>query len=124
VEHLYPVDLDKHALPNGRSVHRLLQRSDIPAPYAVTCIRTPPGGGSPEGLHTHVYEQVFYLISGRMNLEIDGKTYCAEPETLIVFPAGVAHRNWNAGPEATVHLVFQIGPAPRTAHESAAPKGD
>jgi mannose-6-phosphate isomerase-like protein (cupin superfamily) len=30
----------------------------------------------------------------------------AGPGSLVVFPAGVPHRNWNAGDVATVHLSF------------------
>jgi mannose-6-phosphate isomerase-like protein (cupin superfamily) len=77
---------------------------------AATCninyIKTPAGGGSPAGMHTHVVDQIFYILSGTMSLEIEGTTYEAGPGTLVVFPAGVPHRNWNGGTEPTVHLAF------------------
>ena len=44
-----------------------------------------------------------------MNCEIDGETFQAGPETIIQFPAGAPHRNWNDGPAETVHLSIQIG---------------
>jgi quercetin dioxygenase-like cupin family protein len=53
-----------------------------------------------------VVDQLFYVLSGTMNLEIEGRTYSAGPGTLVVFPAGVPHRNWNGGAEPTVHLAF------------------
>src|SRR3954465_2276259 len=71
---------------------------------SVNYIRTPAGGGSPAGLHTHVVDQIFYVLSGVMSIEIDGRQQECPPGSLIVFPAGVPHRNWNAGPAATVHL--------------------
>ena len=71
---------------------------------SINYIRTPAGGGSPAGMHTHVVDQIFYILSGTMNLEIEGQQYEAGPGTLVVFPAGVPHRNWNGGSEATVHL--------------------
>ena len=71
---------------------------------SISFIKTPAGGGSPAGMHTHVVDQIFYVLSGTMNLEIEGKTYEAGPGTLVVFPAGVPHRNWNGGSEPTVHL--------------------
>jgi mannose-6-phosphate isomerase-like protein (cupin superfamily) len=77
----------------------------------MNCIKTPAGEGSPAGLHTHPVDQVFYILSGTMSLEIEGKQFEAGPGTTIVFPSGVAHRNWNAGTEPTVHLAIQ-SPAP------------
>jgi mannose-6-phosphate isomerase-like protein (cupin superfamily) len=71
---------------------------------SINFIKTPAGGGSPAGMHTHVVDQIFYVLSGTMNLEIEGKAYEAGPGTLVVFPAGVPHRNWNGGSEPTVHL--------------------
>jgi len=41
-----------------------------------------------------------------MSLEIDGQAYEAGAGTLILFPEGVPHRNWNGGSEPTVHLVI------------------
>jgi mannose-6-phosphate isomerase-like protein (cupin superfamily) len=73
---------------------------------SINWIRTPAGGGSPAGMHTHVVDQIFYILSGIMNLEIEGTPYQAGPGTLVVFPAGVPHRNWNGGSEPTVHLAF------------------
>jgi mannose-6-phosphate isomerase-like protein (cupin superfamily) len=73
---------------------------------SVNCIKTPPGAGSPAGMHTHVVDQLFYILSGTMSLEIEGRSYTAGPGTLVVFPAGVPHRNWNGGAEPTVHLAF------------------
>ena len=30
----------------------------------VRYVETPPGSGSPAGLHVHVFDQLFYIISG------------------------------------------------------------
>jgi quercetin dioxygenase-like cupin family protein len=43
-----------------------------------------------------------------MSIEVAGATSEAGPGSLIVFPKGVAHRNWNAGHEATVHLSIAV----------------
>ena len=77
----------------------------------INAIRTPAGGGSPAGLHTHVVDQIFYILSGTMSIEIEGQQYECPPGTLVVFPAGVPHRNWNGGTEATVHLAVNA-PSP------------
>ena len=72
----------------------------------VNCIKTPPGGSSPAGMHVHDVDQIFYVLSGTMSIEIEGKCYECPPGSLIVFPTGIRHRNWNDGTEPTVHLAF------------------
>ena len=72
----------------------------------IQCIKTPAGGGSPAGLHTHQVDQLFYILRGTMSIEIEDTQYEAGPGTLVVFPAGVPHRNSNESSEPTVHLVF------------------
>ncbi len=109
MQYLYKVDDAPDRMVRDRTVQALLQRAEGATPYVVASVRTPAGGGSSEGLHTHAFEQVFYLLSGQMNVEIDGEQHQAEPGTLILFPAGALHRNWNAGQTETVHLVFNLG---------------
>jgi len=92
--------------PEQRASQRLLDHTNGARTCMVSYIHTPGGSGSPEGMHTHEVDQIFYLLSGRMNLEIAGEVMTAEPGSLIVFPAGVPHRNWNAGNEPTVHLAI------------------
>jgi quercetin dioxygenase-like cupin family protein len=89
-----------------RFSHTLLDHDSGAQHCSINYIRTPAGGGSPAGLHTHVVDQIFYILSGVMSIEIDGREQECPPGSLIVFPAGVPHRNWNAGSEATVHLAF------------------
>ena len=72
----------------------------------INCIKTPPGGGSPAGMHIHDVDQIFYIMRGTMSIEIEQKRYDCPPGSLIVFPAGIKHRNWNEGSEPTVHLAF------------------
>jgi mannose-6-phosphate isomerase-like protein (cupin superfamily) len=57
-------------------------------------------------MHVHDVDQHFFVLSGSMSLEIEGEQSRADPGTLVVFPAGVPHRNWNDGPEPTVHIAF------------------
>ena len=73
---------------------------------AINCIKTPAGGGSPAGMHIHAVDQIFYILSGTMSIEIEDKQYDCRSGSLIIFPAGVPHRNWNGTGEPTVHLAF------------------
>lgn len=90
-----------------------LTAEDLTKHCMVHIVKTPPGGGSPEGLHTHVVDQIFYILRGKMNIEIQGAEHTSGPGTLVVFLAGVPHRNWNAGTEATVHLSIVAPPSPK-----------
>jgi mannose-6-phosphate isomerase-like protein (cupin superfamily) len=74
----------------------------------IECIKTPAGSGSPEGLHTHKVDQMFYILKGTMTVEIKGNQYEVGPGTLVLFPAGVPHRNWNRSTEPTLHLSFVV----------------
>ena len=106
MEFLRKVDFDRLAATSERVSQTLIGRDSGASSCSVNCIKTPPGDGSPAGMHTHVVDQLFYVLSGTMSLEIEGQAYTAGPGTLVVFPAGVPHRNWNGGTEATVHLAF------------------
>jgi len=94
-----------------RTTQNMLDQTTGSENLAVNCIKTPPGGGSPAGMHIHDVDQVFYILRGTMNIEIEGKEYECPPGSLIVFPAGTPHRNWNNGSEPTVHLALNA-PAP------------
>ncbi|WP_051247290.1 cupin domain-containing protein [Nocardioides halotolerans] len=85
----------------------LVEKAD---PYAadVRWIRTPPGGGSPRGPHTHEHEQLFYILEGTMEIEILGRRTQVGPGSVVVFPKGVEHRNWNETDRPTVHLAVNI----------------
>jgi quercetin dioxygenase-like cupin family protein len=111
MQYVRPVDFDALSAATERYTQTLVDQQTGPASCAIQCIKTPPGGGSPAGLHTHAVDQAFYILSGKMGVEIEGKEYEAGPGTLVVFPAGVPHRNWNAGQEPTVHLTINT-PAP------------
>jgi quercetin dioxygenase-like cupin family protein len=89
-----------------RLTQALLDQASGATTCTINCIKTPPGGGSPAGRHVHDVDQIFYILRGTMGIEIEGQKYDCPPGSLIFFPAGVPHRNWNSGSEPTVHLAF------------------
>lgn len=93
---------------DARFAQRLLDPADSETGLGVTLIRTPAGGGSPHGLHTHEFDQVFYLLEGEMTVELGGETSTAEAGSLIVLPKGIPHRNFNAGAVPTLHLSIAV----------------
>lgn len=108
MEYVRKVDLEavEKSGPNERFSQALIGHGTGVTTCTINYIKTPPGGGSPAGLHVHDVDQIFYILSGVMSIEIEGKQYDCPPGSLIVFPAGVPHRNWNGGSEPTVHLAF------------------
>lgn len=106
--------------PDERLSQKLLDRVSGGAKVAVSLIHTPPGGGSPEGLHTHDFEQVFYVLAGVMNVEAGGRVFEAPAGSLVVFPQGEAHQNWNDGQVPTMHLAINV-PAPLPGVPAARP---
>jgi ethanolamine utilization protein EutQ (cupin superfamily) len=39
-------------------------------------------------MHVHAVDQIFYILSGTMSIEVEGKRYDCPPGSLIIFPAG------------------------------------
>jgi quercetin dioxygenase-like cupin family protein len=93
------------ALPKGeRFVQRLIDLDSGATSCAITYVRTPPGGRSPRGRHTHAVDQHIYVVSGTMNFDVDGECFEGGEGALVYFPAWVPHENWNPGTEPTIHL--------------------
>lgn len=106
-----PVNHDALAaatVANERFTDKLITRDSGDARAWISLIRTPAGGGSPEGLHTHTFEQIFYLLEGRMSVEIEGARHDLKPGCVVIFPEGVRHRNWTTVDEPTLHLAINI----------------
>ena len=108
MDYVRPIDFDFLASKPERVDQPLLSHENGATNCSIIAIKTPAGGGSPAGLHTHAVDQSFYILAGTMGVEIDGKEYQAGPGTLVVFPKGVPHRNWNAGSEPTIHLAINV----------------
>ncbi|MBO0682208.1 MAG: cupin domain-containing protein [Candidatus Dormibacteraeota bacterium] len=106
MDYVHTLDLAALAGQTERSSQALVGPESGVAGCSINCVTTPAGEGSPAGLHTHQVDQVFYLLQGTMSLDIAGVRSEAGPGTLVVFPAGVPHRNWNGGTEPTVHLAI------------------
>lgn len=91
----------------GLVVQWLYDRESGAKNCSVLSMRARPGVKSAAGLHTHPNDQVYYILSGTLGCEIGGKEYAAGPGTLVIFPAGVPHRNWITGTEQAVILSVQ-----------------
>jgi mannose-6-phosphate isomerase-like protein (cupin superfamily) len=82
---------------------------------SIGVFRSPPGGKSPP-LHVHHFEQIFFIMSGTMTLQIGEDEYKAPPNSYVILPAGMPHTNWNAG-EEVLWFINARTPEPRDRSE-------
>ena len=108
MDYIRRIDFDaiEKSGPAERIVQTLLDRSSGAKNCMIQVIKTPPGGGSPAGLHVHKVDQIFYILEGTMDIEIEGKRHEVGAGSMIFFPAGVPHQNWNGSNEPTLHMAF------------------
>jgi mannose-6-phosphate isomerase-like protein (cupin superfamily) len=85
----------------------LADRSTDLTTLSLSVFRVPAGGQGPT-LHVHRFDQIYYITDGTMQIQIGLESYTAGPHTLVTIPAGMPHRNLNAGPEAEFHLNLRI----------------
>ena len=88
-----------HSIDNGRGEVLTFERRET-TPQGERLIgssRVQPGAGPP--FHTHFHEEEgFTVVAGRMGYQVKGQPErFAEVGETAIFPAGVAHRFWNAG---------------------------
>jgi len=82
---------------------------------SVLISRVPPGHHGPS-LHVHPVDQFYYILEGTATVQIGLDIFEVGPNTLVHFPAGIPHCNWNGTSEYELHLeVF----APRLKGECA-----
>ena len=68
--------------------------------------RAPAGTSTP--YHAHRVDQVYFIMRGEMTLQIGFEECKAGPNSLVIIPAGMPHRNWNAGPELEYHINLRL----------------
>jgi mannose-6-phosphate isomerase-like protein (cupin superfamily) len=109
VRHLEEVGLSQ-VLP-GFCTARLLQRSDGSDAMALYVAEVAPGHGGP-GMHVHDFDQFYYVLEGRLSMQIGLQQLEAGPHELVVLPAGVPHRQCNNGDVRERHITLLV-PEPR-----------
>lgn len=69
-----------------------------------------PGGAGP-GTHIHQFDQYYLVLEGELTVEVALQTHVVSADTLVILPAGVPHRQYNAGEVTERHLAV-LSPAP------------
>jgi mannose-6-phosphate isomerase-like protein (cupin superfamily) len=70
-----------------------------------------PAGAVGPGLHTHAFDQFYVVLDGLLGVQVGLAEFTVGPRQLVVLPAGVPHRQWNAGADVERHLTI-LTPAP------------
>lgn len=68
-------------------------------------------GGCGPDLHYHDSDQSYFLVRGEMDVQLGEDVHHIAAGAFVHIPAGLAHRNWNVGPDAEFHFEL-IVPAP------------
>jgi mannose-6-phosphate isomerase-like protein (cupin superfamily) len=61
-------------------------------------------GARKRGLYTLPVDHTYLVLSGKLNVQLGTDEFVAEPQTLVLAPAGVPHQAWNAGSEPVAEL--------------------
>lgn len=88
----------------------LLQKSDG-AQMMLYRATLAPGAAGP-ALHIHPeHDQFYFVLEGELNVQLGLEEFVVPKHHLVVLPANMPHRMWNAGDVPERHLVL-IAPAP------------
>lgn len=91
----------------------LVSREIGPEHASIYLAEVRPNSRGPH-LHVHDFDQFYFVLEGSMAVQIGAKEYEAGPNTLVVLPAGVPHRQWNPGSEPERHIAI-LAPEPAVA---------
>jgi len=76
-----------------------------------------PAGAVGPSLHTHAFDQFYVVLDGLLGVQVGLAEFTVGPRQLVVLPAGVPHRQWNAGAEVERHLTILTPPPEQTSSE-------
>lgn len=63
------------------------------------------------GLHVHEFDQYYLVLEGELTVDVALQHHVVPADNLVLLPAGVPHRQYNAGPGRERHLAL-LAPAP------------
>ena len=72
--------------------------------HSLAEIRHPPGTASLEHYHTEA-EEVYFVLSGKGGVRVDGETHSIGPGDVVIITPGERHKVWQEGEGDLVLLV-------------------
>lgn len=91
----------------GFYTSRVLQRNDGAENMAMYVGKVEAGGSGPS-THVHEFDQFYYILEGELTVEVALQRFTAKPNDLVILPAGVPHRQWNATTATERHLTLLV----------------
>lgn len=67
-------------------------------------------GDAGPATHIHVFDQYYLVLEGQLTVEVALERHVVDAGTLVLLPAGVPHRQYNAGDVTEKHLAI-VAPA-------------
>lgn len=83
---------------------------------SVSVIRFDPGEEGPLSYHADPVEELYFVVEGSLQIQLDDEVFDAEEGTYAFIPPGVAHRPLNDTDDPAVLLVVQTPPAENTTY--------
>ena len=79
-----------------------------------------PAGAAAPPNHVHPVDQLYYIVTGEMQVQLGAERFVAGPDTLVYIPAGTPHHNWNEGDVDEFHFEV-LAPCPAPTEEVMTP---
>jgi quercetin dioxygenase-like cupin family protein len=80
----------------GDQITFLITGEETGGAFFMAEVSVPPGGGPPPHVHQRE-EESFYLLEGRLTIQVGGKTLNASPGDCVHLPRGIVHCFQNTG---------------------------
>lgn len=91
----------------GFAYQSLIDRTAGAATMRMNVLQVQPGSGSPD-YHIHAFAQLYVIQDGEMTIDIGRRRLTAGPDSLVILPQGVVHRNFNAGSAVERHVSLLV----------------
>jgi mannose-6-phosphate isomerase-like protein (cupin superfamily) len=101
-----PVDPGKFA-GGGFGWQALIGRDMGASTMRMNVLQVAPGSGSPD-YHIHEFVQIYVIQAGEMTLDIGRKRHLAQANSVVLIPAGMVHRNFNASDSVERHVSLLV----------------
>jgi mannose-6-phosphate isomerase-like protein (cupin superfamily) len=101
-----PIDQSKFE-GGGFAYQSMIDRTSGSGTMRINVLQVQPGSGSPD-YHIHAFAQIYVIQEGEMTIDIGRKRVSAPANSLVILPAGLVHRNFNASGSVERHISLLV----------------
>jgi mannose-6-phosphate isomerase-like protein (cupin superfamily) len=76
------------------------------SPHGMIAVTELTACPEPAQYRIHPFDELYFVLSGELNVDVGGERQVAGAHDLVVVPAGVPYRVWNAGGKPERHLTI------------------